>query len=150
MSKFKKRQRFTKRGFKLRLKKETTFSIAQIFFFAISGLILISFSRQGAILVRFNDFLMTYFSWSSIFLPFIFLSFAFLVSKIKFILGQPNVIVGSLLFFISIISLSQAGIIGAISWEAMSALVTDVGASIILLGTILVGLIIFQLPVCQE
>jgi len=43
-----------------------------------------------------------HFSWTSIFLPFIFLSFAFLVSKIKTPLSQPNVLVGGLLFFISI------------------------------------------------
>lgn len=142
MSKIKKRQRFTKRGFKLKLKKETVFSISQILFFAFAGLIIISFSRQGAILVKFNDLLIQYFSWSSIFLPFIFLSFAFLISKVKFILGQPNVIVGSLLFFISVMSLGKAGIIGLTFWEAIAALVTGIGAGIILLGTALVGLVV--------
>jgi len=142
MAKFKKRQRFTKRGFKLKLKKETVFSISQIFFFALAGLILISFSREGAILFKFNDFLWNYFSWSSFLLPFIFLSFAFLVSKVKFSLGQPNVIVGGLLFFISIMSLGHAGILGRTFWEAISVLVTPIGAAIIFLGVSLVGLIV--------
>ncbi|MEK7470980.1 MAG: DNA translocase FtsK [Patescibacteria group bacterium] len=142
MSKFKKRQRFTKRGFRLKLKKETVFSIAQIFFFALAGLIILSFSRQGAILVRFNDLLVNYFSWSSIFLPFIFLSFAFLISKVKFILGQPNVIVGILLFFISIMSLGKAGIIGLTFWDGVATLVTGFGAGIILIGTAMVGLVV--------
>ncbi len=136
------KRRLDKRGFKLKLKRDTVFSITQIFFFALAGLILISFSRQGAILVRFNDLLITYFSWASIFLPFLFLAFAFLVSKVKFILGQPNVIVGGLLFFISLMTLGRAGVIGLNAWEAMAALVTGVGAFIILLGTTLVGLII--------
>ncbi len=142
MSKLKKRQRFTKRGFRLKLKKETTFSIAQIFFFAIAGLILVSFSREGAILLKFNDLLVTYFSWSSVFLPFVFLSFAFLVSKVKFPLGQPNVIVGGLLFFISVMTLGRAGVIGLSAWEGMAALLTNVGAAIILIGTSFVGLIV--------
>jgi S-DNA-T family DNA segregation ATPase FtsK/SpoIIIE len=142
MGKLKKRQRFTKRGFRLKLKKETSFSIAQIIFFALSGLILISFSRQGAILLKFNDLLVTYFSWSSIFLPFIFLAFAFLMTKVKFPLGQPNVIVGGILFFISIMTLGKAGIIGSTAWEGMSALVTNIGAGIILIGTSVVGLIV--------
>jgi S-DNA-T family DNA segregation ATPase FtsK/SpoIIIE len=142
MGKIKKRQRFTKRGFRLKLKKETTFSIAQVLFFAVAGLILISFSRQGAILLKFNDLLVTYFSWSSIFLPFIFLSFAFLMTKVKFPLGQPNVIVGGLLFFVSIMTLGKAGVIGISAWEGMAALVTKVGAAIILVGTSFVGLIV--------
>ncbi|KKR71173.1 MAG: segregation ATPase, FtsK/SpoIIIE family protein [Candidatus Woesebacteria bacterium GW2011_GWA2_40_7b] len=136
------RKRFTKRGFRLKLKKETVFSISQIFFFALAGLILISFSRQGAILRSFNDLLISYFSWSALFLPFLFLAFAFLVSKIKFPLGQPNVVVGGMLFFISVMTLFRAGIIGLASWEAISALVTGVGAGIILIGTSLVGLIV--------
>ncbi|HET7099241.1 MAG TPA: DNA translocase FtsK [Patescibacteria group bacterium] len=142
MSKKHHKRRIDKRGFKLKLKKETAFSISRIFFFALAGLILISFSRQGAILLKLNDLLITYFSWSAIFLPFIFLSFAFLVSKSKFILGQPNVIVGGLLFFISVMSLGRAGVLGVTSWEGISALITGVGAALVLVGTALVGLII--------
>lgn len=136
------KHRLDKRGFKLKLKRDTMFSISQIIFFAIAALILISFSRQGAILLKFNDLLITYFSWSSILLPFIFLSFAFLVSRVKFVIGQPNVIVGGLLLFISIMSLGKAGVIGLNAWEGISALVTGVGAAIILIGTSLVGLIV--------
>ena len=137
-----KRRRFTKRAFKLRLKRATVFSIAQIFFFALSFLILISFSRQGLILVKFNDFLTFSFSWATIFLPFIFLSFAFMLSKIKIPLSQPNVVVGSLLFFVSVAAIGQAGKVGAVAWEGVSSLVTPVGAFIVLLGTSVVGLII--------
>ena len=126
----------------MKLKKETVFSISQILFFAVAGLILISFSRQGTILKTFNDVLINYFSWSALFLPFLFLAFAFLVSKVKFPLGQPNVIVGGLLFFVSVMSLTRAGIIGLGTWEAIAALVTGVGAGIILIGTSLVGLIV--------
>lgn len=138
----KRRRRFTKRGFKLKLKNETVFSIAQIFFIACAGLILVSFTRQGLILSRLNDYLWTYFSWSSFLLPFIFLSFGFLISKVKFVLGQPNVVVGGLLFFVSVMSLGQAGIVGITTWDALAALVTGIGAGIILLGTTAVGLIV--------
>lgn len=138
----KRRRRFTKRGFRLKLKNETVFSIAQIFFIALAGLILISFTRQGLILLKFNDILWTYFSWSSFFLPFIFLSFGFLISKVKFILGQPNVVVGGLLFFVSLMALGRAGTVGLTAWDAIAALVTGVGAGIVLIGTALVGLIV--------
>ncbi len=137
-----KKRRVTKNSFKLKLKRDTVFSIAQITFFSLSGLVLISFSRSGAILMRFNDLLINYFSWSAIFLPFVFLSFGLLVSKTKNLLGSPNVVVGSLLFFLSIMCIGKAGIVGREFWAAIATLITGVGASLVLFGTALIGLII--------
>jgi S-DNA-T family DNA segregation ATPase FtsK/SpoIIIE len=138
----KKRKRFTKRAFRLKLKKESVFSISQIVFFAIAALILISFSRQGVALIKFNDIILKYFSWSAFFLPFIFLAFAFLLSKFKFVLGQPNVIVGILLFFISIMGLGRTGILGIGVWDSIATFVTGIGAAIIFIGISFVGLIV--------
>jgi hypothetical protein len=141
MAKKRKRAK-NKRAFRLKLKKATVFSIAQITFFSLAGLVIISFARQGLILVKLNDFLLSYFSWATIFLPFIFLSFAFLVSKFKIPLAQPNVLVGSLLFFVSIVTITRAGILGKVAWDGIAGLITGVGAFIVLLGTSIVGLII--------
>ncbi|HEX6976962.1 MAG TPA: DNA translocase FtsK [Patescibacteria group bacterium] len=142
MSQKNKKRMKSKKAFKLKLKKETMHSISQVVFFALTALVIISFSRRGEILIQLNDFLMTYFSWTTIFLPFIFLSFGFLVSKFRNPLSSPNVVVGALLFFISLMTLSRAGIVGQASWEGLSGLITGVGAFILLCGTILVGLII--------
>lgn len=131
-----------KRAFKLKLKPQTYASIAQVFFFALSLLIIISFSRRGLILVRFNDFVMDIFGFATIFLPFIFLSFAFLVSKIKIPLSQPNVIVGSLLIFLSLSGLGKSGNLGLVFWDGVSTLVTPIGAVIVFFGLILTGLIV--------
>jgi len=118
------------------------FSIAQIVFFSLAGLFLISFARQGLLLVRLNDFLIKYFSWSAILLPFIFTSFGLLISKIRGPFGHSNVTIGGVLFFVSIMSLTRAGVFGQVAWEAIATLVTGVGAFIVLLGTSIVGLII--------
>lgn len=118
------------------------FSISQIIFFSIAGLILVSFSRQGMILVGFNEFLLKYFSWSSIFLPFVFLSFALLLSKVKFVLGQPNVVVGGILFFVSVMALGRAGTAGEMVWASIAELVMGVGAGIVFVGVGMIGLII--------
>ena len=137
-----KRRKHVKRSFGLNLKKATVFSITQIVFFAMALLIVVSFARQGLILVRINDALVSYFSWTTIFLPVVFLSFAFLLSKIKFPLAQPNVLVGGLLFFISISTLARAGIAGGAAWDGISSFITPVGSFIVLLGTAIAGLII--------
>lgn len=126
----------------LKLKKETVYSIVQILFFALALLVIVSFSRRGLILVRLNDLLVEFFGWSTILLPFIFLSFAFLLSRIKIALAQPNVIVGSILIFISLSSMSKAGFLGSAAWEGIASLVTPVGAFIILLGTTIAGVVV--------
>ena len=131
-----------KRSFQVKLKPATVFSIVQITFFTFAGLVIVSFSRQGIVLVRLNDFLVSLFSWTAILLPFVFLSFGLLVSKIKTPLGQPNVLVGSMLLFISIVTLTSAGSIGKQAWEGISALITKAGAFIVLVGTSTIGLIV--------
>jgi len=138
----KKHHRVPKRKFNLKLKKATIFSISQIIFFALALLVIISFTRRGLILVRLNDLLVDSFSWAVVFLPFVFLSLAFLLSKIKIPLSQPNVLVGSLLFFISLATIGRAGSVGKLAWEGISSMITSVGAFIILLGTSITGLII--------
>ena len=114
----------------------------QVIFFSLSALVVVSFARQGLILVRLNDFLVNYFSWATIFLPFTLLSFGFLISKFKSPLSQPNVLVGGVLFFISTLSLTRAGVLGKAAWEGVATLITKAGAFIVLSGTSFVGIII--------
>ena len=135
-------RRVGKRKFRLKLKRATIYSIAQILFFALAGLVIVSFSRRGLVLVKLNDLLVENLSWSTIFLPFILLSFGFMLTSIKLPLSQPNVMVGSLLFFVSIATLGRAGAVGALAWEGISSLITSVGAFILLVGTSFVGLVI--------
>jgi len=142
MSKKKKRRAKSKKSMRLNLKPGTMNSIVQIIFYSLAGLIIVSFSRRGLILVRFNDILVQFFSWTTVLLPFIFLTFGLLLSKLRTPLAQPNVIVGGLLTFISLMTATKAGIIGKSAWEGMASLVTAAGAYIILAGTTFVGLII--------
>lgn len=136
------KRRVVRRKFNLKLKKATVYSIAQIFFFGLAFLVLISFARKGVALKKLNDILIFYFSWATLFLPFVFLSFAFMLSKIKIPLSQPNVIIGGLLFVISVSAMGRAGVLGTQAWQGISVLVTPIGAFIILLGTLIAGLVV--------
>ena len=142
MAKKHKSRKVDKRAYKLKLKPQTYTSIAQVIFAALAGLIILSFSRRGLILVRFNDLMMAIFGFSTIFLPFIFISFSFLLSKIKTPLAQPNVIIGSMLVFLSLSGLGKSGNLGLVFWDGVSTLVTPAGAAIIFFGIIVTGLII--------
>lgn len=132
----------TKRSFGLKLKKNTLYSVVQVVFFSLAALVVLSFLRRGIVLIYLNDLLLSYFAWTTIFIPFIFLSFGFLVSKWRNPLAQPNVLVGISVFFVSATILFKSGIVGAASWENIVGLVTPVGAFIILFGTMVVGLVI--------
>lgn len=142
MSKKKHRKTKSKKAFKLKLKPATMYSIAQITFYILAGLILVSFTRNGIILSKLNDLLFELFSWSSIFIPFIFIGFGLLVSRLRIPLSQPNVVVGFLLFFISVVFLTRAGTVGLNGWNGISSLITNAGAFIVLIGTSFVGLVI--------
>ena len=142
MAKRKRKKVKAKKTLRLRLKTATVYSIVQVMFFSLAFLIIISFARQGVVLIRLNDYLDHYLSWSTVFLPFIFITFGLLVSKFKTPLSSPNVVAGSLLFFISMATVSRAGLLGNIAWTGIATLITPVGAFIVLMGTTLVGLII--------
>lgn len=132
----------SKKALQLKLKPATLYSIVQIIFYVLAGLILISFARRGLILVKINDFLMSLFAWTTVFVPFIFLSFAFLISKLRTPLGSPNVIVGILLFFFSISGLTRSGAMGRMMWDGIAELVTPAGAIVIFFAVSVTGLII--------
>jgi DNA segregation ATPase FtsK/SpoIIIE, S-DNA-T family len=131
-----------KRQFKLKLKKTTVFSIVQIIFYSLSGLVIVSFSRQGLALIKLNDFLAYLFGWTAVFLPFILVSFGLTVSTIKIFLNQPNVIIGTLLSFISIIGLTRAGILGFEIWASIEELATPIGSFIILSASTIIGFVV--------
>jgi len=126
----------------LKLKPSTIISVVQVGFFVLAGLVVISFTRQGAILVRLNDFFVRELSWASLFLPFVFVSIGLFLSKLETPFSQPNVIVGFGLLFVSVATLGRAGEIGKNAWSGVSSLVTGIGAFIILVGASIVGLVV--------
>lgn len=137
------RRRLTIRAFRIRLKKETVYSIGQIVFLALGALVILSFTRQGSLLATINSLIFRLFSWTAIFLPFVFLVSGLMLSKFKTPLNQPNVLVGSILFAISAGAITSAGVFGRELWIAVATLITPIGAFLIFLGGIIVGLIVF-------
>lgn len=131
-----------RRSFKLKLKKSTLFSIGSVIFLVLAGLIILSFSRQGSLLVQLNFFLIRSFGWTTIFLPFIFLVCGLMLTKLKTPVNEPYVLVGSLLLFLSFSGLSRAGALGREIWLDTASLTTGIGAFLILTGGVLIGFIV--------
>lgn len=127
----------------VKLKKDTIYSLGSILFFLSAGLIILSFSRQGNLLSRFFDFLVANFGWCTIFLPFLLIIAGLLLTKLSFVLTKPNIFVGSLLLFISLLGLTQAGSLGKETWLSLKSLITGFGAGLILMGSFFIGIVVF-------
>lgn len=132
-----------RRSFRLKIKKRSIYSIATLIFLGITIFIVLSFFRQGIWLIRFNDLLNYVFGWGIYFLPFFFLSSALLLTKFRTPIGQPNVLIGGLLLFLSLLSLTKAGALGGEINLQISDQITPFGSALIFLGSALIGFIVF-------
>src|SRR3990167_8948191 len=130
-----------RRAFRFNLKKHTVYSIAQVLFLSLAGIIVVSFSRQG-ILLSLNEFLLEFFSWTAIFLPFILLVSGLMFSKFQTPINQPNVLVGALILVITLAALTSAGVVGSEAWNAIAVMITGPGAFVIYLGGLIIGFLI--------
>ena len=136
------RGKLTVRHFKIRIKKQTAYSIAQISFLVAAVLVIISFSRSGELLANFNELLLSTFSFSAFLLPFLFIVASFMFSRFKTPLNSPNVFVGFLLFFVSVSALTHAGTFGKYGFFGVASLITNPGAYILFIAGTVVGLLV--------
>ena len=125
--------------YKIKLKKETLYSIATLSLFGLGLITIVSFTRQGVILTKLNLLLFAYFGWGAFFLPFIIFLSGLMLTRLKWKICQPNVFIGSVLLLTSFISLTRVGIVGKVIWQGVSAYISSFGAFFLLLGTIIVG-----------
>jgi len=128
--------------FKVKLKKDTIHSLSSIGLLSLGGFIILSFSRQGVLFIRLNDFLDFYFGPIAIFIPFLVTLSGLMLTKLKWKVTRPNTFAGSLIAFIALLGLFQSGNLGISLWQQVVNLITAPGAAIVLLGIFLVGYII--------
>jgi len=128
--------------FRLKLKKETVYSVSSTLLLTIGGLIILSFAQKGSLLIILNAALLKLFGWGAILLPFLFISAGLLLTRLKWRITKPSLLVGGILIFIAGIGLSQAGITGSQIWEGLKTLITGFGAAIILSGSLFIGFIV--------
>lgn len=131
-----------RRAFQIKLKKHTLFSIGQVALFSIAAIIVISFSRQGFLLIGFNDFLLEYLSWTSIFLPFILIASGLMFSKFQTPMNQPNVLIGAVLVTLCLAGLTRSGVVGREMWLSIAALITGAGSFLVFFCGVIIGILI--------
>jgi len=132
-----------RKPFKLKLKPTTLYTFSTVGLFILAGVIILSFSRQGPFLTKLYLILTHYFGWGVIFFPFLLMVAGLMLSRLRWRLAHPNVLVGGLLLLFSSIALSRSGLIGFEMWQNLAFLITSVGAFLFLLGFAFIGLVVF-------
>jgi len=132
-----------KLNFKLKLKSETIFTLFQLGFLFCAILVILSFSRKGVALSMIADKLDLVFGWGTVFLPVLFFIGFLVLTNWKSKWTKVNVLVGAIIFWVSLISLGGTGEVGGTIRAEVVYLLTGAGAFFIFLGGMVVGLVIF-------
>jgi len=137
------RKHYRKHKFKLKLKKDTVYSIFA-FGLILGGLLLIlSFTKSGESFIIVNDLLNRYFGLFSLLFPIALILLGFFFLKLKMFISRPNVAVGFLLFFVSIVGLFKGGSFGSYIYQVLADILNGAGANLVYIAGILIGLFVF-------
>jgi len=137
-----KRGRPKKKTWGFPLKKKTLSSILAIIFLGLSLLAAVSFSRRLPALILINQKLIDFFGWSAFFFPFVLLSFGLVLSGLKSYWAKINVLVGAIIFFISLLGLGRTGLIGYFLKDQLTGYIGQIGTTLVYLLGAFIGIII--------
>ncbi|MDD3532202.1 MAG: DNA translocase FtsK [Candidatus Shapirobacteria bacterium] len=137
-----KRGRPKKKAWGFPLKKNTLLSILAVVFLGLSLLAAVSFSRRVPALAVVNQKLIDFFGWPALFSPFVLLSFALALSGLKSYWARINVLVGAIIFFISLLGLSRAGLVGYFLKGQLVGYIGQAGAVLVYLSGAFIGIIV--------
>ncbi|MBU2632549.1 DNA translocase FtsK [Patescibacteria group bacterium] len=130
--------------FKLKLKKNTVYSIFA-FGLLLAGIITaLSFTQQKEqSFLELNNVLRDSFGFASFLLPLLFVLLGFYFLRLKSFISRPNVSVGFLIFFVSISSLFKAGNFGNYFYLMIADLISGIGSILVYTAGVFIGLIVF-------
>lgn len=137
------KRHYRKRKFKLKLKKDTIYSIFAFSLIGLSIFLALTFTQSGPTLVAINELLRQYFGATSFILPLLLLILGFLFLRVNFFLSRSHVSLGFLILFLSLTSMLRGGALGEYFFVNLAAIATPLGAYIVYLVGFFVGLIVF-------
>jgi len=137
------RKHYKKHKFKLKLKKDTIYTIFAFGLILGGLLLLLSFTKSGESFTVVNGFLNRYFGLFSLLFPIALILLGFFFLKLKMFISRPNVAVGFLLFFVSIIGLFKGGSFGSYIYQVLADILNGPGANLVYIAGILIGLFVF-------
>lgn len=137
------RKSYKKRSGKLKLKKNTIYSLFAVGLFLLSGLLALSYLRNGTSFERINDIINNKFGGAAFLFPLVPFFFAFFLLHLKrFYLSKANAAFGYLVFFVSLVGILRSGTVGAGMFRIMEELLTTIGADLVFFAGMVIGLVV--------
>lgn len=131
--------------YKLNLKKDTMNSVLAVALMGLGGLIAISFSQQGDLLIKVNQIGQQFFGWPLLFLPFIFIVGGLIITHAKLAIASTHVLLGSVVTMVSLSGLFGTGSLGLGIKDSVISLISLPGAILFyIVGTIIGLFILFE------
>jgi S-DNA-T family DNA segregation ATPase FtsK/SpoIIIE len=137
------RRHYQKHKFKIKLKKNTVYSIFAFALILLGLLSVLSFTRNGSTFMSVNDYLLTYFGKLGLLFPLLLILFGFFFLRLKLFLSKPNVAIGFLIFYVSLLGLTKEGSTGLYLSQVLTEIITGFGALLVYLAGVFVGLVVF-------
>lgn len=137
-----KRRHYHKSKFKIKLKKSTIYSIFAFGLILAAVLFGFSFAKTGPSLVLINGYLARYFGSFDFLFPLILVLFGFFFLRLKIYISKPNVAIGALIFYLSLLGVGAQGVIGSYLNSLIADVLSGFGAFVIYLVGVFIGLIV--------
>ncbi len=132
-----------RKSFKVKLKKNTIYTLFSLGLIALSGLFFLSFLRNGDSVARINDILLEKFAGASFLFPLVPFFFAMLLLHLKIYLSRAHVAFGYLVFFVALLGLTKSGTVGLGMFHILEEILTTIGADLIFIAGAIIGVVVF-------
>lgn len=132
-----------RKKFKVKLRKETVYTLFALGFLVAGILGFLSFTKSGEVFITINDVLTRYLGSMRFVFPFAFIFFGMLFLRLKMFLSRPHVAIGYAIAFVSLTGLLQTGIVGIRLFTILSTILGDAGTELVYIAGIFVGIIVF-------
>lgn len=137
------RRKYKRRGFKMKLKKDTIYTIVSALMVLSAIALLASYTRNGMFLEKINLYFVYFFGGLAFLMPINLIFVAILLTGIRSAIAKPNVSVGYFVFSISLIALIGSGLVGSEIFSYLELLIGAPLAYISLISAVVLGFIIF-------
>lgn len=135
------RRRRTK-PFKLKLRKETVYSIFALGCIAAGGLGLVSFLRTGTALIAIYNSLETTFGGLAVFAPIGAILLGILFLRLKIFFSRLHVTIGYFLSYFCLLGLAKTGSLGQGLFSILSEILGTAGSDLVYIAGLIIGLVV--------
>lgn len=128
---------------KVKLRKETVYTLFSLGFFVIGLLGLLSFTKSGQVFIVVNSLLVHYFGTLRFLFPFVFLFFGMFFLRLKMFFSKPHVAIGYSISFVSLAGLLESGNFGMRLYTLLFNILGNAGTELVYIAGVFVGIVVF-------